>query len=197
MAATVANMEIGKILQDANTVASYSIEEKGFIVCMVSKPKAAPSSKAAPSTPAPAPAQTPAAPAAPAPSSNTQNAPATPSPAPAQASGERFNDPSALTMGGDREAAIADMESMGFARADIDVAMRAAFFNPDRAVEYLLTVRQATPLPNQTGSNLILGYSRERTSRASTSPSPNLAYACYRRQHRCDRCACRKRSLRR
>jgi len=112
---------------------------------MVSKPKAAPaasSSRAAPSTPAPAPAQTPSAPQAPTQSSTTHNAPATPSPAPAQASGERFNDPSALTMGGEREAAIANMESMGFARADIDRAMRAAFFNPDRAVEYLLTVRR-------------------------------------------------------
>ncbi|KAL5114997.1 UV excision repair protein rad23 [Pleosporales sp. CAS-2024a] len=149
----------GKILQDANTVESYNIEEKGFIVCMVSKvrllacvadkradimrqPKAsaASSSKAVPSTPAPAAAQTPAAPA-PAPSSGApQNAPATPSPAPAtQASGPSFNDPSALTMGNEREAAVANMESMGFARADIDAAMRAAFFNPDRAVEYLLT----------------------------------------------------------
>ena len=44
-------------------------------------------------------------------------------------------------MGSERDAAIANMESMGFARADIDAAMRAAFFNPDRAVEYLLTVR--------------------------------------------------------
>lgn len=157
----------GKILQDASTVESYNIEEKGFIVCMVSKPKAAASSsKAAPSTPAPAAARTPAAPAAPlapAPSSNTQNAPATPSPAPAQASGERFNDPSALTMGGEREAAIANMESMGFARADIDRAMRAAFFNPDRAVEYLLTGIPESALAEQ---------AQQAQARAPTSPTP-------------------------
>ncbi|KAF2734153.1 UV excision repair protein Rad23 [Polyplosphaeria fusca] len=133
----------GKILQDANTVESYNIEEKGFIVCMVSKPKvAAASSSKAPSTPAPVAAQTPAAPAAPAPSSSTsQNVPGTPSPAPAQQASDstRFNDPSALAMGSERDAAIANMESMGFPRADIDRAMRAAYFNPDRAVEYLLT----------------------------------------------------------
>ena len=52
-----------------------------------------------------------------------------------------FNDPSALTLGAQRDAAITNMESMGFPRAEIDRAMRAAFFNPDRAVEYLLTVR--------------------------------------------------------
>ncbi|KAL9015229.1 MAG: hypothetical protein Q9173_000165 [Seirophora scorigena] len=139
----------GKILQDANTVESYNIEEKGFIVCMYSKPKAAPASSSssakAPSTPAPSTAQTPAPPAAPAPSlSTTANPPSTPSPAPAGSTAPtstdagNFNDPSALTLGPQREAAIQNMESMGFPRAEIDRAMRAAYFNPDRAVEYLL-----------------------------------------------------------
>lgn len=43
-------------------------------------------------------------------------------------------------MGTERAAAIENMESMGFPRVDIDRAMRAAYNNPDRAVEYLLTV---------------------------------------------------------
>lgn len=134
----------GKILQDDNTVESYKVEEKGFIVCMTSKPKPAPKASAAstaatlPSTPAPA-TQVPSTPAAPAavPSSITTQVPSTPSPAPISSSAT-FNDPSALATGDERAAAIANMESMGFPRTEIDRAMRAAFFNPDRAVEYLL-----------------------------------------------------------
>ena len=135
----------GKILQDDNTIESYKIEEKGFIVCMTSKPKPAPKPAAEPSTPAQT-ASTPSAPAAPAPASTTSatNPPATPSPAPAAAApasaeSASFNDPNALAIGDQRATAIANMESMGFQRAEIDRAMRAAFFNPDRAVEYLLT----------------------------------------------------------
>jgi UV excision repair protein RAD23 len=128
----------GKILQDDNTIESYKIEEKGFIVCMTSKPKPAPKPAAPPATPAQT-SSTPAPPAAPAsqPSSNQTQPPATPSPAPAAA--PNYNDPNSLAMGEQRSAAVANMESMGFARSDIDRAMRAAFFNPDRAVEYLLT----------------------------------------------------------
>ena len=43
-------------------------------------------------------------------------------------------------LGGERQAALANMEAMGFPRAECERALRAAFFNPDRAVEYLLTV---------------------------------------------------------
>ncbi|KAL1880617.1 UV excision repair protein rad23 [Diaporthe australafricana] len=138
----------GKILKDEDTVESYKIEEKGFVVCVVNKPKAEPKPAAAasssnvPSTPAPAAqASTPAPPAAPPATSSAPAAaaaPATPTPA-ARSSDAAYNDPNALALGGQRAEAIANMEAMGFERSQIDAAMRAAFNNPDRAVEYLLT----------------------------------------------------------
>jgi len=155
----------GKILQDANTVESYKIEEKGFIVCMISKPKAAPSSAAStsktPSTPAPVAVSTPAPPAAPS-QSTTSSAPTIPaSPSPVGAGASTIATPSGpatsgLAMGAERAAQIAEMESMGFERSQIDAAMRAAFYNSERAIEYLLTgipeglqqeQRQAAPAP--------------------------------------------------
>ncbi|KAL8700069.1 MAG: hypothetical protein Q9201_005648 [Fulgogasparrea decipioides] len=169
----------GKILQDANTVESYNIEEKGFIVCMVSKPKAAPaaasSSAKAPTTPAPSTAQNPAPPAAPAQTSSTttSNAPATPSPAPPASTTTEpasFNDPSALTLGAQREAAIQDMESMGFPRAEIDQAMRAAYFNPDRAVDYLLNGIPESIQQEQQASRGATGGAPQNAPAASTQP---------------------------
>lgn len=167
----------GKILQDANTVESYKIEEKGFIVCMVSKPKAPPASAAStsktPSTPAPAVASTPVPPAAPV-QTNTSSAPtvpATPTPAgsaaisapisatPATPSGPST---SGLAMGTERAAQIAEMESMGFERTQIDAAMRAAFYNSERAIEYLLT-----GIPEN--------LQREQRAPAPAAPSQNPA----------------------
>ncbi|KAH8176032.1 XPC-binding domain-containing protein [Sarocladium implicatum] len=139
----------GKILKDEETVGSYNIEEKGFVVCMVNKPKEKPapapaaqsSSAAPPATPAQPVANTPAAPAAPAPSSHSAAAvPATPTPQRStEATTAGGNEQSGLALGAERTEAIANMEAMGFERSQIDAAMRAAFNNPDRAVEYLLT----------------------------------------------------------
>jgi len=137
----------GKILKDTDTVEHYKLEEKGFVVCMVSKPKVAPAAPAAapakvpetPSKPA-APIATPGAPVAS--TSAPREVPATPTPqgstqAPAPAAS--INDPSTLALGAQRESAISAMLEMGYERPQVEQAMRAAFNNPDRAVEYLLT----------------------------------------------------------
>ncbi|KAJ5539122.1 UV excision repair protein (RadW) [Penicillium frequentans] len=151
----------GKILQDDKTVESYNIQEKDFLVCLPSKPSVLESLTAdifssnprLPPLPLPRPLPhplpefllpPPAAPPAPAPAAASAPAvPATPSPAdrgtqPASQDAA-FNDPSTLAMGSAAESAVTQMEAMGFARSDIDRAMRAAYFNPDRAIEYLLT----------------------------------------------------------
>jgi len=179
----------GKILQDANTIVSYNIEEKGFIVCMVSKPKNAPSTLTAapsqpPSTPPKTVASTPAAPPAPGPSSISAGpaAPMTPSPADPSASsregGASFNDPSALLMGGQSEGAVAQMEAMGFPRSEIDRAMRAAFYNPDRAIEYLLNgipenIPQEDPrTPAASGASQAAAVPSTAASAPATVPAP-------------------------
>ncbi|KAL8739317.1 MAG: hypothetical protein Q9181_000048 [Wetmoreana brouardii] len=139
-------------------------------------PAAASSSAKAPSTPVPSTAQTPAPPAAPAqtPSTTTSNAPATPSPAPPTSTTTEpasFNDPSALTLGAQREAAIQNMESMGFPRAEIDRAMRAAYFNPDRAVEYLLNGIPESIQQEQQASRGATGGAPQNAPAASTQPA--------------------------
>lgn len=119
------------------------------------QPKAAPapaaeSSRAAvPATPAAqSSTSTPAQPAAPAQSTPAPAAaPGTPTPVRSGGGAAAPAGPGGLTMGAEREEAIQNMMSMGFERPQIETAMRAAFFNPDRAVEYLLNVRSSAHYP--------------------------------------------------
>lgn len=154
------------------------------------QPKAAPAAaapKAAPSTPSVS-TSTPAPPPAPQPvaASAALNPPATPSPMPAVGAGQTappttaaasdsastFNDPSALLVGNQGDGVIGQMEAMGFERAQIDRAMRAAFFNPDRAIEYLLT-----GIPENIQAEQRQGGGAARGAAAATSPAPVTAGA--------------------
>ncbi|KAJ1561687.1 hypothetical protein HK405_003152 [Cladochytrium tenue] len=157
----------GKILTDDTTVADAKIKETDFVVVMVTKPKPAPPTASSSSAPAPAPAApvapaetTPAAPPAPAPAAVTDvaaDAPAAaapPAPAPAPAAATEPSEPTAqsapvldqttfdastLATGTAYQAAVQNLIEMGFPREEVERAMRAAFNNPDRAAEYLMT----------------------------------------------------------
>jgi UV excision repair protein RAD23 len=66
--------------------------------------------------------------------------PPAPQPAAVPVGPPAFNDPNAFSVGSAREGAIQELMNMGFDRPDVERAMRAAFNNPDRAVEYLMDV---------------------------------------------------------
>ena len=132
----------GKILNDESMVKDLNIQEKDFLVVMVTKPKAVSvptATVAQTSLPATAIASGPV-PAATVP---------TPSPAPASVTAPvavTAPDPglvqtdTTLATGTAYEAAVTGLVEMGFERAQVVRAMRAAFNNPDRAAEYLMTV---------------------------------------------------------
>lgn len=144
----------GKILQDDKTLESYNIKEKDFIICMQVKKPAGGSSASASASASASPAA-PAAPAAvkqeasppvptataaqPEPSStSTSEAPSESAPSTTAAPASAPSDPSFLT-GQHLEVAINNMMEMGYPRSDVEAAMRAAFNNPARAVEYLIS----------------------------------------------------------
>jgi UV excision repair protein RAD23 len=82
-----------------------------------------------------------------------------------------FNDPSALLVGQQGNSVISQMEAMGFERSQIDRAMRAAFFNPDRAIEYLLNgIPESVQAEQRQGGGA-------RGVAAATSPPPTTTTA--------------------
>lgn len=129
----------GKVLS-ANDAAlsAVGVNDSGFIVVM--PPKKVAAKKAAAPTKAPAAAAATAAPATAAAAAPvaTADAPATAAapaaPAAAAATAGPGND---LVVGSQYEASVRHLCDMGFAEDQVKLALRAAFNNPERAVEYL------------------------------------------------------------
>ncbi|CAG9861203.1 unnamed protein product [Phyllotreta striolata] len=147
----------GKILTDESVLSEYNIDEKKFIVVMVTKPKQPEKTEggdgatSASTTPASPPAKPTTAPAAAKKETTEEPTPAAPkkeateettTPTPQAAA----NMPaiissvaeSALLMGEEYETTVRNIIDMGYARDQVEQALRASFNNPDRAVEYLI-----------------------------------------------------------
>nr|AAQ94603.1 RAD23 homolog B [Danio rerio] len=147
----------GKILSDDTALKEYKIDEKNFVVVMVTKPKSASapappsssSSSSSSSTTASASAAPSAAPVSESPSEEekkpSEEKPSS-DPAPATtpvSSGSLPNanifEEATSALGQSYENMVTEIMLMGYERDRVVAALRASFNNPDRAVEYLLT----------------------------------------------------------
>lgn len=153
----------GKILQNDKIFEEFKIKEGDQIIFMIAKPKKA-------AEPAPAAESTEKKEE----QSNTESNTETSAPTPAattpatSATNEPIAEftPSTFAQGNVRETAIQNIMAMGFERSEVERALRAAFNNPDRAVEYLLS---GIPLPAEPAEEPVQEAAPAATTGAETT----------------------------
>ncbi|XP_054707118.1 UV excision repair protein RAD23 homolog B-like [Uloborus diversus] len=157
----------GKILSDDTKISDYDIDEKKFVVIMVTKPSSEKESSSSESAPVTQPVSNTSTPSKSAvqdatettstasnataakaePKTETKEEPAESAEDTTEASLSSVNvegldisaAESTLVLGEDYERMVSQIAEMGYERDDVERALRASFNNPDRAVEYLLT----------------------------------------------------------
>jgi len=132
----------GKILKNEQTAENAGFKENDFVVLMVKKKKRKRKNKTRETTQAtvnataateqPSEAKTSA-------SQTTANSAVATTENPAAAESNAPSGANAFVMGNQLNEAVQNLVSMGFPEADVQRAMRAAFNNPERAAEYLLS----------------------------------------------------------
>lgn len=128
----------GKVLKDDVTLEQAEVKENGFLVCMITKPKAAPrapstAATAAPPAPASVSSTDRSAASTSTPSTETNTSVASITPAAQATTTETTN-----VVQEESSAAVRQLCDMGFPEDQVHAALRAAFNNADRAVEYLM-----------------------------------------------------------
>lgn len=139
----------GKVLTDDATVEASDIQEHHKNIVLVAKKLKTVVKKPAPvtETPAPATSSTSAATepvqttttSTPAPTTTTTTTTATPTPTPPATTTTATTTPDTTGMGEQFNILVTQFLEMGFERANIEECLRAAYLNPERAAEYLMT----------------------------------------------------------
>ncbi|XP_045445506.1 UV excision repair protein RAD23 homolog A [Melitaea cinxia] len=167
----------GKILLDDNKLRTYNIDEKKFIVIMVTKPKSSDNPQTS-SASAPASAENASTESG---DGKDKNVEEKPKPAP-ETEPERAAEPPIQSNELDFESTVQSIMDMGYNRQQVEQALRASFNNRERAVEYLITGIPEELLQEQEAEESSdddpLGFLRDQPQfqqmRAVIQQNPNL-----------------------